>query len=315
MDLGPPVAYLVLEEGVPVYGPDGAEVGAVEHVLATAEEDIFDGIVIDTSPGPGGWRFADAEQIEGLYEGGVRLRVGPDDCTNPARTLRCWRSDPAEVEEGPGRALGRSSSAPGIHLRQLLIVSLEARVLELVGDIQGLLDLVEFREGLIVALKRAMPADWVSLNDIGPDSDDYWTLVVPPLSQRVVEVFATLAHEEPAHPALRGRPRTGGPTACRTSAPVTSSTGLEARRERRSMDPSGSSTRSPWPCRRRRSACSGSALRAASARTSPTRSATSSTGRAPTSSSSTATRSSTPMAVGGCRSARAGSSRRCVARA
>jgi DNA-binding CsgD family transcriptional regulator len=73
----------------------------------------------------------------------------------------------------------------------------EARVLDLVGDVQGLLDLDEFRESLIVALKRMVPSDWVSLNDIGPTPDDYFTLIVPPMTQEQVEQFAALAHENP----------------------------------------------------------------------------------------------------------------------
>jgi hypothetical protein len=64
--------------------------------------------------------------------------------------------------------------------------SIEARVLDLVGDIHGLLDLNEFREGLIVALRRVIGSDWVSLNEFGPGPEDVWSLVVPPVSEEVV---------------------------------------------------------------------------------------------------------------------------------
>jgi hypothetical protein len=105
MDLGPPISYLVLEKGTPVFDPAGKEVGRVEHVLAAEDEDIFDGIVIDTMPGPGGWRFAEAEQIAGLYERGVTLRVGEESLHEPSENPPALEVDPADVEEGLGRTL------------------------------------------------------------------------------------------------------------------------------------------------------------------------------------------------------------------
>ena len=55
-----PSSYIVLEQGVEVISSDGDQVGLVEHVLADEEEDIFDGIVVDTRLGPGGLVFVDA---------------------------------------------------------------------------------------------------------------------------------------------------------------------------------------------------------------------------------------------------------------
>jgi PRC-barrel domain protein len=90
-DLGDPTSYLELEAGVPVYSADGEHLGSVEHVLADADADIFDGLVIDTRLGPGGHRFADATQIEGLYTGGAVLALSaaeaealPEPSDNPA---------------------------------------------------------------------------------------------------------------------------------------------------------------------------------------------------------------------------------------
>lgn len=74
-DRGAPISYLALEEGTPVYSRDGVKAGTVEHVLAAVDEDIFDGLVIDTRPGPGGLRFADAQLVDGLYERAVVLGV------------------------------------------------------------------------------------------------------------------------------------------------------------------------------------------------------------------------------------------------
>ena len=49
MDLGNPASYLVLADGTPVLSSDGREVGKVEHVLADADSDVFDGVIVDTS--------------------------------------------------------------------------------------------------------------------------------------------------------------------------------------------------------------------------------------------------------------------------
>ena len=57
-----------------MYASDGEKVGVVEYVLADAELDVFDGIVIDTSVLPGGQRFADASPDRpSIYEHGVIL--------------------------------------------------------------------------------------------------------------------------------------------------------------------------------------------------------------------------------------------------
>jgi len=74
-DLGAPSSYLTLTEGVPVFSSDGQRIGAVEHVLAEPEEDIFDGIVLDTSVLPGGHRFVDAPEVATVYERGVVLSI------------------------------------------------------------------------------------------------------------------------------------------------------------------------------------------------------------------------------------------------
>ena len=91
MDLGNPASYLVLADGTPVVTSDGSEIGTVEHVLADAEADVFDGVIVHLSAGPGGRRFADATQVEAIYERGVVLAMTaeaaerlPDPAENPA---------------------------------------------------------------------------------------------------------------------------------------------------------------------------------------------------------------------------------------
>ena len=76
-------------------------------------------------------------------------------------------------------------------------IASDDRLLELIGDTEGLLEIDEFRHGLLGALHRAVPADWVSLNDIGPDPNTIVAIVEPPLSAGQRERFARYAHQNP----------------------------------------------------------------------------------------------------------------------
>ena len=42
-----------------------------------------------------------------------------------------------------------------------------------------------------------LPSEFVSLNDIGPAPQDLEVIVRPPLSEDVVRLFGSLAHENP----------------------------------------------------------------------------------------------------------------------
>jgi DNA-binding CsgD family transcriptional regulator len=70
-------------------------------------------------------------------------------------------------------------------------------LLDLVGDVVGVLDLHEFRSALLHAVRRTMPADWVSVNDLGPDPDSAYVLIDPPFPRESHDVFARLARENP----------------------------------------------------------------------------------------------------------------------
>jgi hypothetical protein len=76
-DLGAPASYLVLPEGAPVYARGGEGLGTVKHVLAEPDADVFDGIVLDADE-PAGLRFADASQVDEIYERGVVLVIDAD---------------------------------------------------------------------------------------------------------------------------------------------------------------------------------------------------------------------------------------------
>jgi hypothetical protein len=75
VDEGLPIAYEVLEPGVPVYASGGEQVGTVDHVVAAPAEDIFHGLVIRIGDDP---RFVSADDVASLHELGVDLRIDAD---------------------------------------------------------------------------------------------------------------------------------------------------------------------------------------------------------------------------------------------
>jgi uncharacterized protein YrrD len=104
MSSGEPASYLTLREGTPVLANDGSRIGVVEHVLADADADIFDGLVIDTRLGPGGHRFVDAPQVATIAADAVTLTLSPraaeelpEPSANPA-TMRATPGDTAADE-------------------------------------------------------------------------------------------------------------------------------------------------------------------------------------------------------------------------
>ena len=98
MDEGLPIAYEVLERGVPVYASGGEQVGTVDHVVAAPEEDIFHGLVIS---GP---RFVPADDVASLHERGVDLRI---DVAAAAALEPPHGAAPAWREREPGVKPGR----------------------------------------------------------------------------------------------------------------------------------------------------------------------------------------------------------------
>jgi DNA-binding CsgD family transcriptional regulator len=73
----------------------------------------------------------------------------------------------------------------------------DATLLDLVGEIVGVLDLAEFRRCLLQALLRAVPSKWSSLNEVGPDF--VAAFVEPELEQEWFDRFSELAHENPLY--------------------------------------------------------------------------------------------------------------------
>ncbi|WP_308466586.1 hypothetical protein [Rathayibacter soli] len=70
-----PIAYTALTKGTRVDSASGSKLGTVEHVLADAELDLFDGIVLRTGSG---LRFVDARQIETITTAVVHTTITDD---------------------------------------------------------------------------------------------------------------------------------------------------------------------------------------------------------------------------------------------
>ena len=88
MDEGQPIAYEMLEKGVPVLALRREQVGTVAHVVAAPEKDIFHGLVITTT-GTGGasWRPPTSRR-----------------CTNAASTCGSTRPRRSSLPEPGGGA-------------------------------------------------------------------------------------------------------------------------------------------------------------------------------------------------------------------
>ena len=110
MDAGDPISYLVLADGTSVLTSEGEEIGSVEHVLADEDADIFDGLVIDTRDGPGGFRFADASLVEAIHERAVTLSVASvDELPEPDENAASMSASPDDtVPDDAGDKLRRA---------------------------------------------------------------------------------------------------------------------------------------------------------------------------------------------------------------
>lgn len=73
----------------------------------------------------------------------------------------------------------------------------EEALLTLIGDVFGLLDIDELRNGLLTALHRALPSDYASLNDVGSDPETIVSVSQPEIPRELHERWAQLAHENP----------------------------------------------------------------------------------------------------------------------
>jgi uncharacterized protein YrrD len=99
VDLGSPISYEVLAPGTPVYSADGERIGKVSHVLAAEDLDVFDGVIIGEHAFGEDHRFADADDIEAIYEHGLVLKLRHAECgqlPTPSANPAVMRDDPGE---------------------------------------------------------------------------------------------------------------------------------------------------------------------------------------------------------------------------
>ena len=102
-DLGSKVSYLVARRGIPVYSSDEVKLGTVVEVLDAPEADLFDGIIFDTTANrPGGHKFVDAPEVEGIYERGVILNI---DAAAAAKLAKPGKN-PGSIEISPDDVAG-----------------------------------------------------------------------------------------------------------------------------------------------------------------------------------------------------------------
>jgi DNA-binding CsgD family transcriptional regulator len=96
------------------------------------------------------------------------------------------------------RAAGRDYVvAAYTRYRPIISVALEKRVLLLIGEVIGLLDLNEFCDGLLQALREAVPADWCALNEVPADPPHTISLTDPPVPAEIHHAFARYASQNP----------------------------------------------------------------------------------------------------------------------
>jgi DNA-binding CsgD family transcriptional regulator len=78
-----------------------------------------------------------------------------------------------------------------------VIATTSDKVLDLIGEVQGMLELDELIDGLLVAIGRNVPSDYVSLNDIGPDTDRVISVMTPEPPPHLYRLFGEFAFQNP----------------------------------------------------------------------------------------------------------------------
>jgi DNA-binding CsgD family transcriptional regulator len=76
-------------------------------------------------------------------------------------------------------------------------VTSDDTLLGLIGEVTSVLDLPALRSRLLKALRTAVPADWISLNDLGPDPETTAVIIEPPFPPQAHAVFARHAFDNP----------------------------------------------------------------------------------------------------------------------
>ena len=110
-DAGLPIAYKALAAGTPVHTQDGGQVGTVKQVLAVEEEDVFDGLLVDTETGS---RFIDADQVAHIAEHRVDIRLTNAEVAEQPEHEEGGTAYRTEAAAGRGRDLWRRLRLRGL---------------------------------------------------------------------------------------------------------------------------------------------------------------------------------------------------------
>jgi hypothetical protein len=109
MDHGPPTSYLLLTDGTPVLTATQTRLGTVKRVLADLEEDIFDGLIVETDAGE---RFVDASRVAEIYERAVELSLSDEEAAHlpePTAGPAAMAADPDDTAvRSPAEEVGRA---------------------------------------------------------------------------------------------------------------------------------------------------------------------------------------------------------------
>jgi hypothetical protein len=97
---GDPVSWFLIEPGWRVEASDGTEVGRVLEVTGDSSADIFDGLAIASSlfSKP---RYVPAEQVAGIVDGHVRLRIDRGRVEQLGEFVQPAEEDVIESETAP----------------------------------------------------------------------------------------------------------------------------------------------------------------------------------------------------------------------
>ena len=98
---GDPVSWFMIEPGWIVLDAHGEEVGSVDEIAGDSSDDIFNGLSISTSL-LGKPRYVPSEQVAGITEGRVRLKLSKDE----VERLGEFQEPPTTAEIMPEKAGG-----------------------------------------------------------------------------------------------------------------------------------------------------------------------------------------------------------------
>jgi hypothetical protein len=94
---GDPVSWLQIEQGWKVVTSDGVLVGQVAQIEGDKNDDIFDGIAVESGTQT---RYVPGEEVGLIFPGQVTLKKG----SSELGTLEPFRAPPPETKWAPGKA-------------------------------------------------------------------------------------------------------------------------------------------------------------------------------------------------------------------